>query len=75
MLVQMALFHSMLWLSNILLGFPCGTVVKNPPASSGDTRDVGLIPELGKFPGVGNGNPTPVPFPGESSWTEEPGRL
>ena len=50
-------------------------VVKNPPASSGDTRDVGLIPELGKFPGVGNGNPTPVPFPGESSWTEEPGRL
>ena len=28
-------------------------VVKN----AGDTRDAGLIPELGRFPGVGNGNP------------------
>ena len=33
-----------------------GTVVKNLPASVGDTRDVGLIPELGRSPGVGNGN-------------------
>ena len=32
-------------------------VVKNPPASSGDVRDVGLILGLGRFPGVGNGNP------------------
>ena len=32
-------------------------VVKNPPANAGDARDVGLIPELGRFPGVGNGNP------------------
>ena len=28
---------------------PCG--VKNPPASAGDIRDVGLIPELGRAPG------------------------
>ena len=27
-----------------LLGFPGGTVVKNLPANTGDTRDVGLIP-------------------------------
>ena len=33
-----------------------GTVVKNLPASVGDTRDVGLIPELERSPGVGNGN-------------------
>ena len=33
-----------------------GTVVKDLPASVGDTRDVGLIPELGRSPGVGNGN-------------------
>ena len=32
-------------------------VVKNPLASSGDTRDVGLIPGLGRFPGEGHGNP------------------
>ena len=29
---------------------------KNPPAKVGDMRDVGLIPGLGQFPGVGNGN-------------------
>ena len=29
-------------------GFPCGTMVKNP-ANVGVTRDVGLIPGLGRF--------------------------
>ena len=41
-------------------------------ASAGDTRDVGLIPGLGRAPGVGNGIPL-------QSWkipgTEESGRL
>jgi len=32
-------------------------VVKNPPASAGDIRDTGLIPESGRSPGGGNGNP------------------
>ena len=32
-------------------------VVKNLPANAGDTRDVGLIPGLGRSPGKGNGNP------------------
>ena len=32
-------------------------VVKNPPANAGDTRDAGLIPESGRSPGRGNGNP------------------
>jgi len=32
-------------------------VVKNPPANAGDLREVGLIPELGRCPGEGNGNP------------------
>ena len=32
-------------------------VVKNPPANAGDTKDVGLIPGLGRSPGEGNGNP------------------
>ena len=38
-------------------GFPGVKVVKNPAANTGDTRDVGLISELGRSPGVGNGNP------------------
>ena len=40
-----------------MCGFPGGTVVKNPPANTGDTRDAGLIPGLGRSPGVENGNP------------------
>ena len=39
------------------MGFPGGTVVKNPPANVGDTRDMGSTPGLGRSPGVGNGNP------------------
>ena len=38
--------------------FPGGTVVKNLPANSGDTRDVGLIPGSGRSPGEGNRNPS-----------------
>ena len=36
------------------MGFPGGSVVKNPPASA---RDAGSIPGLGRSPGEGNGNP------------------
>ena len=32
-------------------------VVKNPPGNEGNIRDVDSIPELGRSPGVGNGNP------------------
>ena len=32
-------------------------VVKNLPASAGDSRDVGLIPGSGRSLGGGNGNP------------------
>ena len=38
-------------------GFPGGSVVKNLPANSGDARDTGLIPGLGRSPGEGNGKP------------------
>ena len=30
--------------------------VKNPPANAGDSKDVCLIPGLGRSPGRGNGN-------------------
>ena len=36
------------------MGFSGGSVVKNLPANAGDK---GSVPELGKFPGEGNGNP------------------
>ena len=39
------------------MDFPGAIVVKNPPASEGDIRDVDSIPGSGKSPGVGNGNP------------------
>ena len=39
------------------MGFPGGTVVKNLPANVGDKRDSGSVAGLGRFPGVGNGNP------------------
>ena len=32
-------------------------VIKNLPANSGDARDLGLIPGLGRSPGEGNGDP------------------
>ena len=32
-------------------------MVKNPPANSGDIRNVGSIPGSGRSPGKGNGNP------------------
>ena len=34
-------------------------VVKNPPANAGDIRDVGSIPESGRSPSGGHGNPPP----------------
>ena len=36
------------------MGFPGGSVVKNPPANAGDTSS---IPGSGRSPGGGNGNP------------------
>ena len=38
-------------------GFPGGLVVKNPSAKAEDTRDVDLVPGLGRSPGEGNGKP------------------
>ena len=55
--------RSWTWLSDfhfhfkIDLGFPGGSVVKNPPANAGDTGDVGSICGSGRSLGGGNGNP------------------
>ena len=39
------------------MGFPGGASGKNLPAYIEDPREVGLIPGLGRSPGLGNGNP------------------
>ena len=54
----------------IPVGFPGGSVVKNPPANAGE---VASIPGSGRFPGEGNGNYSIVAR--KILWTEEPGRL
>ena len=51
-------------------GFPG---VSDGKESAYNAREQGSIPGLGR--GGGHGNPTPVFLPGESAWTEEPGRL
>ena len=39
------------------LSFLGGTKAKNLPSNAEDTGDKGLIPDLGRSPGRGNGNP------------------
>ena len=45
------------FLSIYLLSVTGGTVVKPPATNAGNTRDVGLIPGLGRSTGEGNDNP------------------
>ena len=52
--ISMGLFRGSLFCS---MGFPGGSVVKNPPANAGDTRDTDSIPGLRRSPGRGNSNP------------------
>ena len=39
------------------MGFPGGSMVKNPPVKARESGDVGSVPGSGRSPGVGNGNP------------------
>ena len=47
-------------------------MVKNLLANAGNAGDLGSVPELGRSPGGGNGNPLQS---GLILWTEEPGGL
>ena len=49
-------------------------MVKSLLATAGDSRDLGLIPGLGRFPGVGNANPLQYSCL-ENSMEEKPGEL
>ena len=57
------------------VGIPVALVVKNPPAYAGDIRDMSSIPESGRPPGGGHGNPCPSMIAWRIPWTEEPGGL
>ena len=58
---------------HVIMGFPDGSAVKNPPAMQETWVDLGSIPGSGRSPGEGNG------YPHQYSWrisrTEGPGRL
>ena len=43
--------------SGLFRAFQVALVVKNPPANAGDIRDMSSIPESGRAPGGGHGNP------------------
>ena len=47
-------------------------VVKNPPANSGNTRDMSSIPGSGRSPWIRKWPPTPVFLPGESHGQRSP---
>ena len=67
--VNNTVLYTLKWASQVVL------VVKNPPANTGDIREVGSISGLGRSPGGGHGD-LPYRFlPGESPGTEQPGRL
>ena len=57
MVQEQAILDEISWTNLQGMGFPGGSVVKNPPANEGDTGDVGLIPGSGRSLGEGNGNP------------------
>jgi len=57
---------------HIFLGFPPGSVDKESTCNVGD---LGSTPGLGRFPWKKVWQPSPKFLPGESLWTEEPGRL
>ena len=54
-----------------MVGFPGGSVVKNPPANAGD---VDSTPGSGRSPGEGNANHSSI-LAWEIPWTEESGGL
>ena len=54
------------------MGFPDGSVIKNPLANAGDT---GSIPGSERSPGGGNGNPLQYILAWKIPWTQEPGWL
>ena len=58
----------------VYMDFSGGSVINNPPANAGDTRDMGSIPGLGRFPGKEMAAHSSI-LAWRIPWTEEPGGL
>ena len=54
---SIAMWYVLFWSSHVAL------VVKNLPAKAGDERGTDSVPELGRSPGGGHGNPLQFSFP------------
>ena len=61
-------------LSGGRMGFPGGTVVKNPPTNARDARDAGSIPGSGGSPKKEMATQSSIPA-WTIPWTKEPGGL
>ena len=61
------------WLVSVTGASQVAQWVKNLPANTGDTGDMGWIPGSGSSRGVGNGNSSVLAW--NIPWTEEPGGL
>ena len=59
---------------SIILSFPIGSVVKNPPASAGDVRDTVLNPGSERSPEKEMAAHSSI-LAWRIPWTEEPGKL
>ena len=58
----------------LYVGFPGGTVVKNPSANAGDTREAGSIPGSGRSLEKGMATHSSI-LAWRIPWTEEPGGI
>ena len=54
--------------STVSRAFQVMPVAKNLPTNAGDVGDVGLIPELGRFPERENGNQLQCPCRDRGAW-------
>ena len=57
------------------VGFPVGASGEEPSCQCGGCKRPGFSPWVRKIPWRRAWQPTPVLLPGDSPWTEEPGRL
>ena len=71
---QLSTWSDLIWSDSGFIGFPGSSVVKNLPANSGDTGDMGSIPGSGRSPGGGNGTRSSS-LAWKIPWREKPGGL
>ena len=74
MCVCIYIYTHTLYIYTHIKDFLGGAVVKKPPANSGDPRDAGSIPGLGRSPEVNMDTCSSI-LAWKIPWTQEPGGL